>query len=142
MVIYAQRSRCPPGANPKPVKFDSLVAHAYGLTRDQYAHVLSTFSHSTYQDARRQCLAAFDELQQIGLEPFTQKHDPYWNLPLNENLPQPVIDLPIPAAAPGEALRARTGQLFDFQTSAAPRSSGGLFIDQPVTTAKRARKKG
>jgi hypothetical protein len=43
---------------------DAVVAHANGLTRDQYAHVLSTFSHSSYQDATRQCLAA-----------FTQKHD-------------------------------------------------------------------
>jgi len=59
----------------------------YGLTRDQYAHVLSTFSHSSYKDAPRLCLAAFDELQSLGLEAFTQKHDPYWDIPLNENLP-------------------------------------------------------
>ena len=79
---------------------DAVVAQAYGLTRDQYAHVLSTFSHSSYKDAPRQCLAAFDELQSLGLEAFTKKHDPYRDIPLNENLPQPVIDLPIPAAPP------------------------------------------
>src|SRR5213076_2362571 len=28
---------------------DAVVAHAYGLTRDQYAHVLSTFSHSSHK---------------------------------------------------------------------------------------------
>ena len=50
------------------------------------ARVLSTFSHTSYKDAPRQCLAAFDELQQLGLEAFTQKHDLYWNIPLNENL--------------------------------------------------------
>ena len=72
---------------------DAVVAHAYGLTRDQYAHVLSTFSHSGYKDVPRQCLAAFEELQSIGLEAFTKKHDPYWDIPLNEDLPQPVIDI-------------------------------------------------
>jgi len=69
---------------------------AYGLTRDQSTHVLTAFSHSSYKDAPRQCLAAFDELQSLGLEAFTKKHDPYWDIPLNVNLPQPVIDLPIP----------------------------------------------
>src|SRR5208283_3521759 len=82
---------------------DAVVAQAYGLTRDQYAHVLSTFSHSSYKDAPRQCLAAFDELQSLGLEAFTRRHDPYWDIPLNESLPQPVIDLPIPAAPPDAA---------------------------------------
>lgn len=45
------------------------------------------------------CLARFDELKQLGLDPFTRKYDPYWDIPLNENLPQPVIDLPLPAKA-------------------------------------------
>lgn len=118
---------------------DAVVAHAYGLTRDQYAHVLSTFSHASYPDAPRQCLAAFDELQSLGLDAFTKKHDPYWDIPLNENLPQPVIDLPIPAAPPGAAPCPTTGELFDFQTTAAPPGSGRLFAEQPVT---RKRKKG
>lgn len=86
---------------------DAVVAHAYGLTRDQYAHVLSTFSHTSYKAAPRQCLAAFDELQLLGLEAFTRKHDPYWDIPLNENLPQPVIELPGAAARGG--LRAPSG---------------------------------
>ncbi|MCC6513670.1 MAG: hypothetical protein IT187_06625, partial [Geothrix sp.] len=75
---------------------DAVVAEAYGLDRDQYAHVLSTFSHRSYPKASELCLAAFDELKSLGLEAFTQKHDPYWDIPLNESLPQPVIDLPIP----------------------------------------------
>jgi hypothetical protein len=53
---------------------DAVVVHAYGLTRDQYAHVLSTFSHSSYKDAPRQCLAAFDELQSLGLAAFTRSN--------------------------------------------------------------------
>ena len=75
---------------------DAVVADAYGLSRDQFEHVLSTFSHASYKKAPVLCLARFDELKKIGLEAFTKKHDPYWDIPLNENLPQPVIDLPIP----------------------------------------------
>jgi hypothetical protein len=119
---------------------DAVVAHTYGLTRDQYAHVLSTFSHSSYKDAPHQCLAAFDELQQIGLESFTKKHDPYWNIPLNENLPQPVIDLPIPEVAPDAAPAKSHKELFDFQTTAAPAGSGKLFAEQPVTRKTKMRR--
>ena len=75
---------------------DAVVADAYGLSREQYGHVLSTFSHRSYPKAPELCLTMFDELKAIGLEAFTKKYDPYWNIPLNENLPQPVIDLPIP----------------------------------------------
>lgn len=77
---------------------DAVVADAYGLSREQYAHVLSTFSHSSYPRAPELCLAAFDDLKQVGLEEFCRRHDPYWDIPLNESLPQPVIDLPIPEA--------------------------------------------
>jgi hypothetical protein len=118
---------------------DAMVAHAYGLTRDQYAHVLSTFSHSSYKDAPRQCLAAFDELAQ----PFPVRSSPFTafqqDIPLNEALPQPVIDLPGMAnseqsTASGEAKPVRSPQNeFDFQTAAAPVGSGALFSKQPVT---------
>jgi hypothetical protein len=118
---------------------DAVVAHAYGLTRDQYAHVLSTFSHSSYKDAPRQCLTAFDELQSLGLAAFTQKHDPYWNLPLNENLPQLVIDLPIPEPAPDAAPAKSHKELFDFQTTSAPAGSGVLFAEQPVKVKRRVK---
>jgi hypothetical protein len=76
---------------------DAVVADAYGLNRDQYAHVLSTFSHKSYPQAPALCLAKFDEMKQIGLDAFTKKYDPYWDIPLNESLPKPVIDLPVPA---------------------------------------------
>ena len=65
------------------------------------------------------CLARFDELKQLGLDKFTRKYDPYWDIPLNENLPQPVIDLPLPGAdgptdptsqAAGEALAPDAGE--------------------------------
>ena len=103
---------------------DAVLAQAYDLTRDQYAHIFSTFSHSSYKDAPRQCVAAFDELQSIGLEAFTKKHDPCWDIPLNENLPQPVIDLLVPAAAlREEGTPYRAGELFDLQTTPSPPSS-------------------
>jgi len=73
---------------------DAVVVDAYGLSRDQYAHVLSAFKHTSYPMAPELCLAMFDELKAIGLDAFTKKHDPYWDIPLNEKLPQPVIELP------------------------------------------------
>jgi hypothetical protein len=79
---------------------DAAEAQAYGLTRDQYASSLSTFRHSSYKDAPRQYLVAFDEVQSTGIEACTKRHDPHWDVPLNENLPQPVIDLRIHQAAP------------------------------------------
>ena len=78
------------------VAIDAVVADAYGLNREQYAHILSTFSHKSYPKASQLCLACFDELQNIGLKAFTQKYDPYWEIPLNENLPKTVIELPTP----------------------------------------------
>ncbi len=87
---------------------DAMVADAYGLNREQYAHVLSTFSHKSYPKAYELCLAKFDELKEIGFDAFTKKYDPYWDIPLNENLPRPVIDLPIPEEPHVE----ETGSLF------------------------------
>ena len=90
---------------------DAVVADAYGLDREQYAHVLSTFSHRSYPKAPELCLAAFDELKTVGLDAFTKKHDPYWDIPLNESLPKPVIDLPVPAEH--KSAHSSLGPLFD-----------------------------
>jgi hypothetical protein len=105
------------------------VAEAYGLNREQYAHILSTFSHRNYPKAPNQCLAAFDELKSIGLDAFTKKHDPYWDIPLNENLPQPVIDLPIlnSSAEPSASAR-RKGSAWNVSEEA---SHYGLPFDEP-----------
>jgi len=80
---------------PVRAAIDAVVADAYGLDRDQYRHVLSSFSHKSYPKAPELCLAAFDELKQIGLDAFCKKHDPYWDIPLVTTLPKPVIDLPV-----------------------------------------------
>lgn len=87
---------------------DAVVADAYGLSREQYAHVLSTFSHASYPRAPELCLARFDELQEVGLEAFSKKHDPYWDIPLNESLPEPVIELALPG---GRGTEGRAVQL-------------------------------
>jgi hypothetical protein len=99
---------------------DAVVADAYGLSRDQYAHVLSTFSHKSYPKAPELCLARFDELKQLGLDAFTRKYDPYHDIPLNENLPQPVIDLPIP----GEE-QAKVDGTFQLTGTSKPRKGRG-----------------
>ena len=99
---------------------DAVVADAYGLSREQYAHVLSTFSHTSYRNAPELCLAKFEELKQIGLDAFTRKYDPYHDIPLNENLPQPVIDLPIPG---DDGTAASSPQAADQE----PASTDGTF---------------
>ncbi len=94
---------------------DAVVADAYGLSHDQYAHVLSTFNHKSYPRSRVLCLAMFDELRATGLDAFSKKHDPYWDIPLNENLPEPVIDLP----------GFRPAEDDTFSLEATPRPKGG-----------------
>ncbi len=96
---------------------DAVVADAYGLDRVQYEHVLSSFTHKSYPRAPERCLAAYDKLKSIGLDAFAQRHDPYWDIPLNESLPKPVIDLPLGSKAEPE----KSGlSLFDAMGAPAP----------------------
>ncbi|MFB2833019.1 N-6 DNA methylase [Floridanema evergladense] len=104
---------------------DAVVAEAYGLNHEQYAHILSTFSHKSYPKAPQLCLACFDELQNIGLEAFTQKYDPYWDIPLNENLPKPVIELPIA----------------EVNTNAVSTDDGTFQLTAPPTEKPKSRRK-
>ncbi len=80
-------------------------------SRDQYARVVSTFIHTSYPIAPDLCLARFDERKSIGVDAFTKKHDPYRDIPLNENPPLPVIDLPglTPAGEEGRFKLDETG---------------------------------
>jgi hypothetical protein len=84
-------------------------------------------------------LEAFDELEEIGLEEFTRKHDPYWDIALNENLPQPAIELAVHGQT-GSSL----GPLFDgvtakadvpVQSPARGLSATAVFPSQPVVLA-------
>jgi hypothetical protein len=76
-------------------KIDVVVAHAYGMDRDRYERMLALFAHRSLPGSQYMCLEAFDELSDIGLEAFIKRHDPYWDIPLNVNLPQPVLELGI-----------------------------------------------
>ena len=63
------------------------------------------------------CLDAFDELSDIGFKAFARKHDPYWDIPLNEDLPQPVLDVEIPGR--DGMGQAGLGPLFESPSAAA-----------------------
>jgi hypothetical protein len=80
------------------------------------------------------CLARFDELKQLGLHAFTRKYDPYWDIPLNESLPQPVIDLPLPG---DDGAADPTSQ----SSVEAPAPDDGEFRLTGAPKAKRGRKK-
>lgn len=74
---------------------DAVVAEAYGLDRDQYEHILKSFDRASGPNPHTGiCLEKFDELKKIGIDAYTKKYDPYHDIPLNENLPKPVIELP------------------------------------------------
>jgi hypothetical protein len=42
-------------------RIDAEVGRRYGLDRDQYKHILASFSHRSYPDAPDLCLEAFDQ---------------------------------------------------------------------------------
>jgi hypothetical protein len=119
---------------------DAVVAQAYGLSREQYAHVLSTFSHKSYPSAPKVCLAKFDELGEIGLEAFTRKYDPYWDVPLVESLPRPVIELP--NLTPGEGRVVAEGKVEYGATDMFGNPlQTDLFGEVVTATKKRGRRK-
>lgn len=68
---------------------DAVIAHAYGLERSQYEHILEAFvrRHDLVPSTAR-CLEAQEELAQIGLESFAKRYDPYWDIPLVMTLPR------------------------------------------------------
>ena len=68
---------------------DAVVARAYGLTRENYHHILAGFSHKTHPPAPEQCIAAFDSLTRCGTQTFYRRHDPFWEVPLMDELSQP-----------------------------------------------------
>jgi hypothetical protein len=75
------------------VAMDAVIAHAYGLSRDQYERVLAGFSHTSFPSAPALCLAAFAELADIGIARFCRRHDPYFDIPLVTTRARPVLRL-------------------------------------------------
>jgi hypothetical protein len=47
----------------------------------------------------------YNDLSATGLEAFTRKWDPCWDVPLNESLPEPVIELPVVLADADQQLK-------------------------------------
>lgn len=88
---------------------DAVVAEAYGLSRSDYAHVLSSFRHRSWPDAPVRCLAAYDRLERAGFEAFSRAHDPYSDLALVETPPEPVIELPHPGSGAPRGERVTRG---------------------------------
>jgi hypothetical protein len=44
---------------------DAAIAREYRLTREQYQHILASFSHRSCPDAPSRCLAAFDDADRL-----------------------------------------------------------------------------
>jgi hypothetical protein len=75
--------------------------------------VVVSRGHKSYcSQAPALCLARFDELAAVGLDAFTKRWDPYWDVPLNESLPEAVIELPTLTTQPGSLTMGQTDQVF------------------------------
>jgi len=61
---------------------DAVVAHAYGLARGEYRHILGSFVHRRFAAMPAWCLDAFDALAASGPAAFCRLHDPYDDVPL------------------------------------------------------------
>jgi hypothetical protein len=114
---------------------DATIAKTYGLNYEQYKRLLQGFTHRSNPDFPRICLDAYEELNEIGLDSFIQKYDPYWYIPLNENLAQPVLDLEIPGQT--GLVQASLGPLFD-STAVAGAQAEIVVSTAPTVTAKPA----
>jgi hypothetical protein len=80
---------------------DCVIALAYGLSRAQYGHVLTGFSHKSFPEAPTLCIAAFDELIASGVATFCRDHDPHCELPLIMAPARPVLELSETQRVPG-----------------------------------------
>ena len=78
-----------PGGDNGRAAIDATVAHAYGLERADYVHILADFGHKSWPDAPEHCLRAFDELSQDGEATFFARRDPFDAIPLNPRSPAP-----------------------------------------------------
>ncbi len=66
---------------------DAVIAHGYGLCRDDYHHILTGFSHKADPSTPERCRAAFDLLNECGDQAFYTRHDPFTNTPLIDDYP-------------------------------------------------------
>jgi hypothetical protein len=88
---------------------DAVVAVAYHINRSQYEHILQSFDRSSGPNPYTNiCLEKYDELAKNGQTAFVKKHDPYWDVPLFEELSKPVINPPKVGEAAGTDLFGKT----------------------------------
>lgn len=66
-------------------RIDAVVAKAYDLSREQYLSIVRQFPADP---VFAQGLAAFDELEELGMDEFCRRHDDYHQIPLVRSLPQ------------------------------------------------------
>ena len=71
-------------------QIDALVADSYGLDRDAYARVLSSFSHRSDPEAAALCLAQFEALRAEGVDAFCRQHDRYRHVALVTTMATPM----------------------------------------------------
>lgn len=82
------------------VLIDVLMAFSMGIPRPMFDQILSHFTRQESRNPQRlECLEIFDKFHSEDVMEFASMYDPHWDIPLNEDLPKPVIDLPIPEAS-------------------------------------------
>jgi hypothetical protein len=75
-------------------QIDAVVAYAYQLDAPQYDHVLHSFSHRSFADASKLCLAQFETIRVDGVDLFCRRHDPYRHLTLVATTAEPAGHAP------------------------------------------------
>jgi hypothetical protein len=96
---------------------DALIAESYGLSREQYAYVLSASPIGAEEGDL--ALQRFDELKRVGQTAYLRRHDPYLEVPVVAELAAPDAELAEVPPLP----RGLTRPL-DLPPPAAPPSSG------------------
>jgi hypothetical protein len=88
---------------------DAVIAHAYGLSRPLYEHVLDGFSHASDSEMRERCLGAFDELAALGLTAFAKRHDPFDMREIPRSVALPQLRFAVPAGV--QALEVQVSEV-------------------------------
>ena len=66
-------SRAPAGLDLRAA-MDAVVAHGYGLVRQDYCHILTGFNHAANPGLPDLCLEAFDTLTRDGMDALVRRH--------------------------------------------------------------------
>jgi hypothetical protein len=85
-------------------QIDAVVADAYGLNRNDYEQVLSSFSHRSDPTAPEVCLAQLDLVHLQGIDGFCRMHDPYQHLALITATAKPIDYAPALAGGPDSSV--------------------------------------